>query len=236
MQADNAPHQECGKKVCVTYGGITALSGVMLVSHVLRRGRRRGILRRRIPVGHPSAPLARTSADRWRRCRDACSGFTVGACELQRAQEASGAQSSMVGMSKEQVLTCMGSPAAKAAAGATEVWTYDSGDGRTDTIGVANAWGGWGHAFGVGSSTSTSRYCKVNVVMVGNRVSRVNHSGPTGGLLTGGEQCAFAVENCLHQAAARPPMPGAEAEPPQPLAGPNASSLDARPCWRAGTR
>ena len=27
-------------------------------------------------------------------------------------------------------------------------------------------------------------------------VSRVNYSGPTGGLITEGEQCAFAVQNC----------------------------------------
>jgi hypothetical protein len=32
--------------------------------------------------------------------------------------------------------------------------------------------------------------------MVEGRVSRVNYVGPTGGLLTGGEQCAFAVQNC----------------------------------------
>ena len=37
----------------------------------------------------------------------------------------------MVGMSKEQVLTCMGPPASKTAEGQTEVWSYNSGDGTT---------------------------------------------------------------------------------------------------------
>ncbi len=123
-------------------------------------------------------------------------GFAVGACEIQRAQQASDAQKSMVGMPKEQVLSCMGAPANRAVVGGTEVWTYNSGDDRTDTVGVANAWGGWGHAFAVGSSTSTSRSCKIDVVMNNDRVRRVNYTGPTGGLLTEGEQCAYAVSNC----------------------------------------
>jgi hypothetical protein len=43
-----------------------------------------------------------------------------------------------------------------------------------------------------------SRYCNVSVVMADGRVSRINYTGPTGGALTGGEQCAFAVQNCTH--------------------------------------
>ena len=125
-------------------------------------------------------------------------GLMTSACTIQRAQEASDAQTKMIGMSKEQVLTCMGAPANSATAGSTEVWTYNSGNGRTDTFGAANAWGGRGWASGFGSSITTSRYCKVDVVMNADHVSRVNYSGPTGGLLTRGEQCAFAVDNCLH--------------------------------------
>jgi len=37
----------------------------------------------------------------------------------------------MVGLSKEQLLVCMGLPASKAAEGQTEVWSYNSGDGTT---------------------------------------------------------------------------------------------------------
>lgn len=125
--------------------------------------------------------------------------IVVCGCEIQRAQEASDAQTTMVGLSKEQVLACMGSPAGMAAVGSTEVWTYNSGNDRTDTEGWASAWGGWSSAFGVGGSTKTSRSCKISVVMTAARVSRVNYAGPTGGWLTHGEQCAFAVENCLHQ-------------------------------------
>jgi hypothetical protein len=50
------------------------------------------------------------------------------------------------------VLGCMGPPAAKAAEGAAEVWSYGSGNGQVTTVGVsqanANAYGGPGYATG----------------------------------------------------------------------------------------
>ncbi len=117
----------------------------------------------------------------------------LSACAFQRAQEASDAQTKMIGMSKERVLACMGPPAAKAAEGATEVWSYPSGNGMT--VGGASVVAQRGFATGVGASSS--RFCTVNVTMVDGAVSRMNYVGPTGGALTQGEQCAFAIQNCL---------------------------------------
>jgi outer membrane protein assembly factor BamE (lipoprotein component of BamABCDE complex) len=117
--------------------------------------------------------------------------FLVAGCAIQRAQTAATAQGQMIGMSKEQVLACMGPPMNKAAEGATEVWSYASGNGRTD---VAMAGGdGWA------SGSSSKRFCTVNVTMSSGRISRINYVGPTGGLLTPGEQCAFALQNCVAQ-------------------------------------
>lgn len=117
----------------------------------------------------------------------------VGGCAIQRAQVAQDAQGKMIGLSKEQVLACMGPPVQKAAEGATEVWSYASGDGTT----VSSGFGQY-HGYGLASATSTSRsrFCTVNVTMTAGRVSQINYLGPTGGLLTRGEQCAFAVERC----------------------------------------
>lgn len=56
-------------------------------------------------------------------------GVALCGCAFQRAEIAQDARTQMVGMSKEQVLSCMGAPANKAAEGATEVWGYDSGNG-----------------------------------------------------------------------------------------------------------
>lgn len=103
----------------------------------------------------------------------------------------------------------MGPPANKASEGATEVWAYDSGNGRTqvNTFGQsltnASASGNRNYASGSASTTNsgfevaTHRYCTITVVMSGGVVSRVNYAGPTGGILTQGEQCAFAVQNCV---------------------------------------
>jgi hypothetical protein len=49
------------------------------------------------------------------------------------------------------------------------------------------------------TSVSTRPFCTVNVVMSDGSVSAINYQGPTGGLLTHGEQCAFAAEACIRK-------------------------------------
>jgi hypothetical protein len=129
----------------------------------------------------------------------------------------------MIGLSKGEVLACMGIPQAKAVESNVEVWSYEAGNGRTDTVsdgysntnatatGAAQATriGNTVYAAGTAAgnsqtssvgfaSTRRHRSCTVSVVMTNGSVSRVNYSGPTGGVLTKGEQCAYAVQNCTH--------------------------------------
>jgi hypothetical protein len=123
----------------------------------------------------------------------------LSSCSFQRAEVAQEAKDKMVGMSKEQVLVCMGAPSQRAVAGETEVWSYPSG-GDSRTLGTAHASiDASGNANAFGSSYTQHRYCIVNVVMTGDRVSAVNYTGRTGGWATHGEQCAFAVQNCVQQ-------------------------------------
>src|SRR5262249_20301169 len=107
-------------------------------------------------------------------------------CKFERASVASDAKTSMVGMNKEQGLACMGRPVQHASVGTTEVWSYPSGG---DAYGFGTATGqAYGNtAVATGTSTSYQRYCIVNVAFSGDRVSAVNYSGRTGGLLTEGE-------------------------------------------------
>jgi hypothetical protein len=88
----------------------------------------------------------------------------------------------------------MGVPEARQSVGQTEVWAYDSGNGRQSFTASGTASGN--SAFGV-VGQSTRRFCKVNIVMRSGTVQAVTYSGPTGGLITQGEQCAYAVQNCL---------------------------------------
>jgi hypothetical protein len=139
----------------------------------------------------------------------ACCATALAGCAIQRAQVAQDARAQMVGLSKEQILGCMRPPGNKAAEGQTEVWSYASGNGYTSTIATAdvntsgqvsrvgNEVYGSANSTGFGTATSTRRFCTVNVVMTSGAVSAVNYQGPTGGLLTAGEQCAFAVDACV---------------------------------------
>jgi len=115
------------------------------------------------------------------------------ACQFQRAETARTAQTQLIGQPKEAILACMGAPANRSVEGATEVWLYPSGNGQTNGVAVASGSGGFGSVFGI----TRQRFCTVNVVMTNGLVSKVNYSGPTGGVLTAGEQCAYAVENCV---------------------------------------
>ncbi len=83
----------------------------------------------------------------------------------------------------------MGAPVNKAAEGNTEVWGYTSGNGMTVASASYDRYGG--------TAVSSSRFCNINIVMASGRVSAVNYNGPTGGLLTAGEQCAYAVDACV---------------------------------------
>jgi hypothetical protein len=136
-------------------------------------------------------------------------GLALAGCAIQRAQVAQDARAQMVGLSKEQVLGCMGPPGNKAAEGQTEVWSYASGNGFSSAVATAdvnttsqasrvgNQVYGSANSTGFGTAISTRRFCTVNVVMSNGLVSAVNYQGPTGGLLTAGEQCAFAVDACV---------------------------------------
>ena len=97
----------------------------------------------------------------------------------------------------------------KASEGATEVWSYASGNGYSATVAstqvqttgeaqrLGNVFSGSASPPGTGTAISTRRFCTVNIVMSGGAVSAVNYQGPTGGLLTAGEQCVYAVDACV---------------------------------------
>jgi hypothetical protein len=126
----------------------------------------------------------------------------------------------MVGMPKPAVLACMGVPSAAMSQGNIEVWSYSSGNGEVNSFSTANAFTsgrsvsngeaaflgntatfgsntfGTAHTNAFGFTTARHRYCIVNVVFSDGRVSKVNYSGPNGGSISRGEQCAYAAQNC----------------------------------------
>lgn len=118
--------------------------------------------------------------------------------KFSRASMASDAKVALVGKSRGEILACMGTPQGSAKADGVEVFSYTSG-GDTQTFSDATLTANNGYVTGFGSSDTYRRYCKVDIVFEGDAVTRVNYSGRTGGLLTQGEQCAFAVAPCVGQ-------------------------------------
>ena len=67
----------------------------------------------------------------------------------------------------------------QAKVGATEVWSYSSGNGETVAAATGNR--------SLLTAVSTQRFCTVNVNLTNGVVNTVNYLGPTGGLLTAGD-------------------------------------------------
>jgi hypothetical protein len=102
------------------------------------------------------------------------------------------AQQSMIGLSKRDILACLGEPAQRARAGqATEIWTYPGGQMR-----------GYGPQWAIGLNTNVPPFgqpgtCDVKLVMTNGRVSQIRYGAADGGALPLGQECLFPVESCV---------------------------------------
>ena len=115
----------------------------------------------------------------------------------ERSDEATRAQSRMVGMRDDQIRTCAGKPQRVEQRGETEIWTYDSGGEDLRDRGEPAGPGSNFSDVVPGEDPIPKRYCVVRFFMTNERVSQVTYSGVTGGVFSRGEQCAFVVANCL---------------------------------------
>jgi PBP1b-binding outer membrane lipoprotein LpoB len=102
---------------------------------------------------------------------------TVAGCSnsrrTERAELSQRAKTELVGLSKIELLTCAGVPVRSAAEGVLEFLSYGSS---------SYGWGG---------------SCVVTFVLQDDAVKTISYSGRTGRRSQNGEQCAYAVANCL---------------------------------------
>jgi hypothetical protein len=102
------------------------------------------------------------------------------------------AQQRMIGLSKRDLLACLGRPTWRAAPGeVTEIWTYAGGQMR-----------GYGPQWAIGRNTNLPPFawpgaCEVKAVMTNGRVSQVAYAAANGGALPLGQECVFPVERCV---------------------------------------
>ncbi len=118
----------------------------------------------------------------------------AGCSSLRRSDDAAAAKTRMLGMSREEVLSCMGPPKKKSSEGTTEVWSYLSADGHGDYVGSTYKPTG----YSLTSSTHDKSFCTVNIVMEEGSVKAVHYNGPTSTtLFSKDDQCGFAIANCV---------------------------------------
>jgi hypothetical protein len=119
-------------------------------------------------------------------------GLLVSACGYQRAQVAKDAPNLMMGMSKDQVLACMGQPANKSTAAGAEVWSYNSTDGSVEPMET-----GGEQNLASRMRAPSPNLCTVNITLVSGRVSKLSYAGPDGEAMPANQRCAFALQNCI---------------------------------------
>jgi hypothetical protein len=105
------------------------------------------------------------------RCM-ACIGimFLLAACASIQSSQVPDQINAMNGLSKEQVLSCMGPPTTKSSEGVTEAWTYSSFGAVTTNASLS------GNRYGAfGSSTTSQDSCIVNLTMRDGAVAAANY-------------------------------------------------------------
>jgi hypothetical protein len=102
------------------------------------------------------------------------------------------AQADMIGLSKRDILACMGEPGRRhAPAQGTEIWSYAVGTTTTDSP-------PWAAGLNF-SALPPPAPCDVRIVMTNAHVSQVGYQTPDGRALPSGRQCTFAVEACARR-------------------------------------
>lgn len=133
-------------------------------------------------------------------------GLLVASCANPVAERVATAQRTLVGLSKQQLLSCAGVPERQASADGLEFFTYTNsrivsypGTGMGGWYGgpwypgYRYGWGGWGWPGYVGDEVRTYS-CEATFTLRNGSVERIVYGGPSGG--NAGE-CYSIVQNCM---------------------------------------
>ncbi len=119
--------------------------------------------------------------------------FFLAAC-VERPDADQIAQATMIGLSKRDILACMGEPVRRRAVGeGTEIWTFAPLPQTTDTP-------PWAAGLNLAASAPPGA-CAVRIVLTNARVSQIGYATPDGQGLPSGRQCGFAVRPCAEMRA-----------------------------------
>jgi hypothetical protein len=125
---------------------------------------------------------------------------TLSGCggSLRRDDDAAKAKTRMIGMTREEILACMGPAKKKAAEGTTEVWSYLSTDYESSSTYDTIKPTGYAHSMG----SHSKNFCTVNVTMKDGIVKSIHYLGPTAtNFYNDNDQCGYAVAGCVERGA-----------------------------------
>lgn len=133
-------------------------------------------------------------------------GLLAASCANPAVEKAAAAQRSLVGLSKQQLLSCAGVPERQATADGYEFYTYTNSRivsypggsfgswyGGPWYPGYRYGWSGWGWPGYVGDEIRTYS-CQATVTLKDGTVERIVYGGPGGG---NASECYAIVQNCL---------------------------------------
>jgi len=102
-----------------------------------------------------------------------------GPTKFGRSSIAEDAQTHMIGLSKQDVLSCAGIPTRTMRSEGVEYLLYSHREQRGD------------------DGDTYTRNCDVTIALDSGRVSKVSYRGRTGGWVTQGEACYYVVKDCV---------------------------------------
>lgn len=105
-------------------------------------------------------------------------------CAISRSNHVEDQLHEMKGLSKEQVLSCMGPPVTKSNEGSTDVWTYTLSGAHNISANSNNA-------------TISQEACRINLTFKSDKVTSVNFLAQGGHLLTPNLPCAGMFDACV---------------------------------------
>ncbi|MCW5751926.1 MAG: hypothetical protein KIT81_12330 [Alphaproteobacteria bacterium] len=116
--------------------------------------------------------------------------------ERQRTAEL--AQTQLIGMSREELLSCAGRPASRASGERVEYFVFVRREGGGDPLGSepVGATGG----FSAPPSAGTPLRCEATVKLEQGRVATISYRGQSGGVLLNRQQvCGYIFERCVRK-------------------------------------
>jgi hypothetical protein len=112
-------------------------------------------------------------------------------CEIQRSNDAEWAQTTLIGMSKEQLHMCAGFPTKTEHINGEELDTYEVTKSGSPGLSVTLPLVG-------GLSVSSTGNCHATFRLSDEKVIQISYAGDTSSTLGRDTECSVVVEHCLH--------------------------------------